>query len=184
MARVDGKAMTWVTCQDAKAKCKQPGEKRREKKVHWRKQAAEELPKGKKKAKKVQRETETGLSRGAALEGQQTSSKIVKNLSNLMRGLLWRLDRQNALLAQLVQLKAEKVWHAEMSEESRLDDEIEHELELLNVKKVEEQTKEMVALQVQVDVDAKRAVEAMEESEELETGGDNKEEEEMSDSMV
>ena len=31
--RVGGKAMVCIACQDAKAKCKQPGEKSREKKV-------------------------------------------------------------------------------------------------------------------------------------------------------
>ena len=72
-------------------------------------------------------------------------------------------------------------------EELGLDDEIGCELELLDMEKAEEQRVEMVVLQAQVDMDAKRAVEATEESEESDgwkTGRDNEEEEEVSDSMV
>ena len=147
----------------------------------------EDSPKGKKKGKKAQMELEARLSGGAALEGLQTSSRVLENLGDLMRGLLWRLDHQNALLAQLVQLKADEVWHAEMSEELGSDDEIGHELELLNVEKVKEQRKEMAVLQAQADTDVKRVAKAMEESEESEgseTGRDDEEKEEMSDSMV
>ena len=181
MAGVGGKATACVACQDAKAKCERPGEESGEKKVCWRKRAAEESPKGK-KAKKARTEPEAGPSGGAALEGLQVSSKVVENL---MRGLLWRLDRQNALLAQLVQLKADEVWHAETSDGEGSDDEIRHELAQLNAEKAEEQREEMAAWQAQADVDVKRAMEATEgseESEESETGEED--EEETSDSMV
>ena len=77
-----------------------------------------------KKAKKAQLELEAGPSRGAALEGLQASSKVVENLSDLMRGLIWQLDCQNALLAQLVQLKADEVWHVETLDGSGLDDNV------------------------------------------------------------
>ena len=53
MARVGGKATACVACQDVKAKCEQPGEESGEKKVHWRKWAVEESPKGKKMMKKA-----------------------------------------------------------------------------------------------------------------------------------
>ena len=102
-----------------------------------------------------------------------------------MRGLLWWLDRQNALLAQLVQLKVDEVWRAETSDGEGSDNEIERELAQLDAEKAEEQREEMAAWQAQVDVDAKRATETTEgseESEESETGGED--EEETSDSMV
>ena len=120
VAGVGGKAMVCIACQDMKAKCEWPGEESGEKKVRWRKRVVEESPKGK-KGKKAQTEPEAGLSRGAALEGLQVSSKVVENLGDLMRGLLWRLDRQNALLAQLVQQKADEVWCAETSDGEGLD---------------------------------------------------------------
>ena len=173
MARVGGKA-----------KCERPGEESGEKKVHQRKRAAEESPKGK-KTKKAQTEPEAGPSRRAALKGLQVSSKVVENLGDLMRGLLWWLDRQNALLAQLVQLKVDEVWRAETLDEEGSDNEIGHELVQLNAEKVEEQREEKAARQAQADADAKRAMEATEgseESEESETGGED--EEETSDSMV
>ena len=103
----------------------------------------------------------------------------------MMRGLLWRLDRQNVLLTQLVQLKADEVWCAETSDGEGSDDEIGRELAQLDAEKAEEQREEMAARQAQVDVDTKRATEAtegLEESEESETGGED--EEETSDSMV
>ena len=184
VARVGGKATACVTCQDTKAKCEWPGEESREKKVCQRKQAVEELPKGK-KGKKAQTEPEAGPSRGAALEGLQVSSKVIENLGDLMRGLLWRLDRQNALLVQLVQLKVDEVWCAEMSDGEGLDDEIGRELAQLNAEKAEEQREGVAAQQAQADADMKRATEAMEgseELEELEMGGEDKEE--TSDSMV
>ena len=180
VAGVGGKATACVTCQDTKAKCERPGEESREK-VCQRKQAVEELPKGK-KGKKAQTEPEAGPSRGAALEGLQVSSKVIKNLSDLMRGLLWRLDRQNALLAQLVQLKVDEVWCVEMSDGEGLDDEIGRELAQLNAEKAEEQREEMAVWQAQANADTKRATEATEESEESETGGED--EEETSNSMV
>ena len=70
----------------------------------------------------------------------------------------------------------------ETLEDSESDDGIECELELLDVEKEEEQSsrEEMAALQVWVDTDTKRAVEATEELEELEgseTGRDDEEEE-------
>ena len=184
VAGVGGKATECIACQDAKAKCERPGEERGEKKVRRRKWAVEELPKGK-KAKKAQTEPEAGPSGGAALEGLQVSSKVVENLGDLMRGLLWRLDRQNALLVQLVQLKVDEVWCAETSDGEGSDDEIRCELAQLDAEKVEEQREEMVAQQAQADADVKRAMEATEgseELEELETGGED--EEETSDSMV
>ena len=153
--------------------------------MHWRKQAAEESPKGK-KAKKARMEPEAGPSGGAALEGLQVSLKVVENLSNLMRGLLWQLDHQNALLAQLVQLKVDKVWRAEMSDGEGSDDKIGRKLAQLHVEKPEEQREEMAVWQAQADADAKRAVEATEGSEESEMDRDDEEEEEeeTSDSMV
>ena len=184
VAGVGGKATACVACQDTKAKCEWRGEESREKKVCRRKWAAEESPKGK-KGKKAQTEPEAGLSRGAALKGLQVSSKVVENLSDLMRGLLWWLDHQNAHLAQLVQLKVDEVWRAETSDGEGSDNEIECELAQLDAEKAEEQREEMAAWQAQVDADAKRATETTEgseESEESETGGED--EEETSDSMV
>ena len=186
VAGVGGKATVCVACQDTKAKCEQPGEESREKKVSRRKRAAEESPKGR-KVKKARTELEAGPSRGAALEGLQASSKVIETLGDRMRGLLWQLDCQNALLAQLVQLKADEVWRAEMLDGSGSDDEIGCELAQLDAEKAEEQKEEMAALQAQVDTDAKRAAEAMEGSEESEgseMGRDEEEEKETSDSMV
>ena len=175
------RGLDYVAGVGGKAKCEQPGEESGEKKVHQRKQAAEELPKGK-KTKKARTEPEAGPSGGAALKGLQVSSKVVENLGDLMRGLLWWLDRQNGLLVQLVQLKADEVWHAETSDGEGSDDEIGHKLAQLNAEKVEEQREEKAARQAQADADAKRATEATEGSEESETGGED--EEETSDSMV
>ena len=62
VARVCGKATACIACQDVKAKCERPREESREKKVRWRKWAAEELLKGK-KAKKARTELEAGPSR-------------------------------------------------------------------------------------------------------------------------
>ena len=138
VAGVGGKATECVACQDVKAKCERPGEESGEKKVCQRKWAAEELPKGK-KAKKARTKPEAGPSGGAALEGLQVSSKVVENLGDLMRGLLWQLDRQNALLVQLVQLKADEVWRAETSDGEGSDNEIGRELAQLNAEKAEEQ---------------------------------------------
>ena len=183
VAGVGGKATACITCQNAKAKCKWPGEESGEKKVCWRKRAAQESPKGKKR-KKAWTELEAGLSRGVALEGLQVSSKVVENLGDLMRGLLWWLDCQNALLTQLVQLKADEVWRAETSDGEGSDDGIGRELAQLDAEKAEEQREEMAAWQVQADADAKRAAEATEGSEKSETGRDDEEEEETLDSMV
>ena len=52
-----------------------------------RKWAVEESPKGKKKVKKVRMEPETGPSGEAALGGLQTSSRVVENFGDLMRGV-------------------------------------------------------------------------------------------------
>ena len=102
MAGMGGKAMVCITCQDVKAKCEWPGEEGGEKKVCQRKWTAEESLKGKKKAKKAQMELEAGLSEGVALGRLQISSRVIKNLGDLMRVLLWQLDHQNAFLSQLV----------------------------------------------------------------------------------
>ena len=94
--------MACVACQDMKTKCEWLEEESRGRKVCQRKWAVEESVKGKKKRKKMWMELEAGLSGGVALRRLQTSSRVIENLSNLMRVLLWQLDCQNALLSQLV----------------------------------------------------------------------------------
>ena len=108
------KATSCVACGEAKVKCECPGQKGMEKKTRRKKRAAEGSPQGKKKPKKARTESE-------AAPTVEEVGAIGKGISELGRAILWQLDRLNAHLAALVELRVEEVWEPGADSDSGAD---------------------------------------------------------------
>ena len=143
--RGSGKSTSCKACIEAKAKCMRPGTEGAERATKRRRKAEEESPRGKRKRAQTTEESEAGPSgtRGAAPDAEgwaEAIQSLTRALHDIRDGMWKRLDRQNALLAQLVELKTEEVYGGWL-EESDEDLEVGAEVEV----------EEMVEMEVSVD---------------------------------
>lgn len=130
-----GKSTSCVGCIEAKSKCERPGEEKTERRRKRRVKELEEPLQGKKKKARAEAK---GSEQGEGSSGSaEAEFQIPGELHDLMQGLLRRLDTQNELLEQLVDLKKVEV-HGRVSESEDGMDDWEEGVEAERVAKLED----------------------------------------------
>jgi hypothetical protein len=137
MEGTSDKTTSCVACQNVKVKCEHPGAATTEKVVRRRKRAAEESPQGKAPPKRLRTESEVGTSGARSVETEELGPMMAQVLE-LVAIFFKKLDHQNDLLEELVNLKTEELWGGDWDSEDVGSEPGEGELEV----EVEELRKE------------------------------------------